>query len=73
MKKIFGILALAAFSTALLSSCQKDYTCTCVVNDEQYVYTYDQETKKEASDACNKQDAAGKLVDKKAECSLTHD
>ena len=71
MKKIFGILALAAFSTALLSSCQKDYTCTCVVNEEQYVYTYNQETKKEASDACNKQDAAGKLVDKKAECTLT--
>lgn len=71
MKKIFGILALSTFSVALLSSCQKDHTCTCVVNDEQYVYSYNQETKKEASDACDKQDAAAKLEDKKAKCTLT--
>lgn len=72
MKKIFGIIAIAVFSTALLSSCQKDYTCTCIVNDEQYVYTYAQETKKEASNACNQQDAAAKIVDKKGQCTLTH-
>lgn len=71
MKKIFGMVAVAVCATVLLTSCQKDYTCTCVVNDEQYVYTYDQETKKEASNACDQQSAAAKLVDKKGKCTLT--
>lgn len=71
MKKIFGILGLSAFSIALLTSCQKDYTCTCVVNNEQYVYTYEHERKKDVSKACDERGAAAKLEDKKAKCTLT--
>lgn len=71
MKKVFGIFVLALGASAFLTSCQKDYTCTCVVEDQQYIYTYDQETKKEASKACDQQNDAAKLVDKKGKCTLT--
>lgn len=58
MKKL-SILAVAALFTLGLTSCKKDYTCTCTdsTGDKQ-VYDLGKQKKGEAKDACN---AAGSL------------
>lgn len=53
MKK-FSILAVAAIFVLGLSSCKKDYTCTCTYpsGDPESV-TYKDVKKKDAEDACD--------------------
>lgn len=70
MRKILGTFGVVAIASFFLVSCQKDHTCTCVVDGDQYVYSYKQETKKEAKTACDKQDAAAKIADPEGQCIL---
>ena len=64
---ISGILAMGLFFT----SCKKDYTCKCMVNDEEFVYNYKDQSKGESEKACDAQDEAAKLVDPSGSCTLS--
>jgi len=60
MKK--GILLLAVFGVFTLSSCEKDYTCTCTVSGPGFPTTSTSATitgkKKDAEAACNNGNAS---------------
>jgi hypothetical protein len=57
MKNLFLTLLFVG-GVAALTSCKKDYTCTCTVDGETYTYELKDVKKKDAKDAC---DAAGSL------------
>jgi hypothetical protein len=71
MKKIMIFILVAFAAILILPSCKKDYTCTCKVDKQKYIYTYNNELKKEAQNACDEQDKAAKLEDKSGSCSLS--
>lgn len=56
MKKIAPIVAIAL--GAMFTSCKKDYTCTCTMDNVNYPITLKDVKKKDAKDACN---AAGSI------------
>lgn len=51
MKKIIGVAAFAVLGMVALSSCKKEYTCTCV--DSSLTVTTETHKGKDATDACN--------------------
>jgi hypothetical protein len=55
MKKITTICIAALISTAFLTSCKKDYTCTCKDSSGTVISTnpLGKMTKKKATDDCN--------------------
>ena len=65
--KAATVLLFGLFFTA----CKKDYTCTCVVNREKYLYDYNGRLKSEAEKACSQQNAEAKKADPKGICSLS--
>jgi hypothetical protein len=67
---IFSVIAL--MGAVLLPSCKKNYTCSCTVSQEQYVYTYNNETKGEAKNTCDAQGKAALQVDSVATCILSN-
>lgn len=68
-KHILSIAAVAVIG--LFSSCRKDYTCTCTVNDEKSVVIYNQDHKSSAERACDERATAAKLADPQATCSIS--
>lgn len=50
MKKLLLVAAVAAFT---MTSCKKDYTCTCTEDGKSYNFEMKDVKKKDAKDACN--------------------
>ncbi|WP_157977191.1 hypothetical protein [Taibaiella helva] len=73
MKNKWVICCLCAIGILISPSCKKNYTCTCEVNDQKYIYDYSSQLKSEAEGACNAQDAAAKRADTEGQCRLTKD
>ncbi len=71
MKNTLIILGMALIASFILPSCKKDYTCTCQVEDQKYIYDYSGQLKSEAQNACDKQDAAAKRANANGTCKLT--
>lgn len=71
MKKSLVIIGVALLSAAVLPSCKKDYTCTCEVDAQKFVYDYSGQLRSEAEKACTQQDAAARRADEKGACTLT--
>ncbi|WP_157977045.1 hypothetical protein [Taibaiella helva] len=57
----------------LVSSCKKDYTCTCTVERTKYIYEYPNQMKSEAKESCDQQDAAARMTDPNGNCTLAKD
>lgn len=72
MKKI--AFAAAVLFTLGLTSCSKDFTCTCAYNDgteDVTTTTKFEDTKKgDATEACDDADAVVKIIDANGTCSL---
>ncbi|MFT5780092.1 MAG: hypothetical protein ACI837_003053 [Crocinitomicaceae bacterium] len=51
MKKVIGIAAFAVLGVVALSSCKKEYTCTCV--DSTLTVTTETNKGSDATDACD--------------------
>lgn len=52
MKKVL-LLAVAGVFVLGMSSCKKDYTCTCDVSGQKYTYELKDVKKKDAKNACD--------------------
>lgn len=61
MKKFF-IPALAALFIVGMTSCKKDYTCTCTVDGVSTSATIEDASKSDAQDACDELDAINSLL-----------
>lgn len=68
-KHILSIAAVAVIT--IFSSCRKDYTCTCTVNNEAVVILYNQEHKKDAEKGCEARETAAKMTDAQATCAIS--
>ncbi len=73
MKKFVVLFAAVAFAAGL-TSCSKDYTCTCSYNngvsDTTSVSMFVDVKKADAEDACDAAQAAFVIIDANANCSL---
>lgn len=73
MKKVL-LFTFAVAMFAGLSSCSKDYTCTCNYNDgttdQTTTVVYEGVKKDEAEEACTASEIAFKIIDANASCSL---
>mgnify|MGYP006127977581 CR=1 FL=1 len=59
MKKIIGVAAFAVLGMVALSSCKKDWTCSCLVNGaDAGSVTIEDETKNNAKDECDEGDTS---------------
>ena len=70
MKKIASIAAVALFGAMAMTSCKKDYTCTCKAADGTVTasYQYPKMKKKDAESACNTWNTAAQISG--GNCSL---
>jgi hypothetical protein len=66
MKKVFTFIAAIAF-VASMSSCKKDWSCSCKVDGQEVSSGTFNAKKKDAQDAC---DALGKLSAGSVSCEL---
>lgn len=73
MKKSLVIIGIALVAVVVLPSCKKDYTCTCEVKAQKYIYDYTGQLRSEAEKACTAQDAAARRADASGTCKLTKD
>ncbi|MFA6149860.1 MAG: hypothetical protein WC716_00980 [Chitinophagaceae bacterium] len=60
MKKL--VLAVAALGLISLTSCKKDYTCSCTGGTIPYEYKYTKVKKADAKTACETQNTAYKAI-----------
>jgi hypothetical protein len=67
MKKLLFVVAIVATSAVVLSSCKKDYTCTCKDSNGSSVSVTYHTTKSKAKDACN---SAGSTYGSSYSCSI---
>lgn len=71
MKKQHIIYASLGLLLVLFSSCRKEYTCTCYVdNVKQYEYNYQEDKKRFAEELCKDQEAAFRIEESSAKCEL---
>ena len=70
MKKVIAFGAFAVLGVVALSSCKKDYTCTCTVNGGTISATYTKVKKADAEEACSSSETTYKVADASASCSL---
>jgi hypothetical protein len=70
MKKVLVVSAFAVLGVAALSSCVKDWTCTCVTSGGTGSETFEDTKKKDAKDACDANETVAKLFDPTASCSI---
>lgn len=71
MKKILTIGVFALFGVIALSSCKKDWTCTCTVNGVTgTAATYKDTKKSDAKASCDSVESLSKLIDASASCSI---
>ncbi len=70
MKKITSIAAVALFCAQAMTSCKKDYTCTCKDSSGNTTATYDfsKVKKSVAEDGCNTWNTGAKITG--GSCSL---
>ena len=73
MKKSLVIIGIGLLAAVLLPSCKKDYTCTCEVEAQKFIYDYSGQLRSEAEKACTAQDAAARRADANGTCKLTKD
>jgi len=73
MKRKYLIVFSVALLSSALFSCRKTYNCSCVVNDEKIVTTYEEERKGSVETACDQMEAAAQLEDPKATCTVEED
>jgi len=73
MKKNIFFTATVVFAL-ILSSCKKDYTCTCKSSDPSITSIDSQplgkQTKKKAKEACSLYQSQVQMVDETATCSI---
>ena len=69
MKKLL-ILFVSAMFVFGMSSCKKDYTCTCTILQQESVSQIDNVKKGDAEDACDGLQTAARAIDPEASCSL---
>lgn len=72
MKKLLALgMLLGALS---LTSCKKDYTCSCSYNngmsDTTFTVMYESAKKSDAEEACDASQASFQIVDANASCTL---
>jgi hypothetical protein len=69
MKKLLAITALGVLT---LTSCKKDYTCTCSSAASSYNFseTYPDQKKKDAEDLCTVRESQLKTLYTDAKCAL---
>jgi hypothetical protein len=70
MKKYLLILA-AVGMIAGLSSCKKDYTCTCTVSGTTLPVLIENASKSDADDVCDAAQTTYQVSDPSATCSLS--
>lgn len=70
MKKVLIGSAFAVMALVVLSSCKKDYTCTCTVLGTTSASEIKDSKKKDAEDACSALETTAKIVDPAASCSI---
>ncbi len=70
MKKIIVFGAFAVLGVVALSSCKKDYTCTCTINGSSASTTYKDVKKKDAEASCESLETTSKILDPGASCSI---
>lgn len=74
MKKVLSLLLLAGVLTIGVTSCKRDYRCTCTFNngsgDSTITYQYPKVSKNDAEETCDVQDTQFKTIDSNASCSL---
>ena len=63
-------MAIVILATVGLSSCKKDYTCTCTVSGVATPVEFAKAKKKDAEDACTALETTSKVVDPAASCTL---
>ena len=68
MKKL--VLAVAALGLISLTSCKKDYTCTCKVSGSEIKTEIKDVKKSKAKDGCSALETQSKMIDANASCSL---
>lgn len=68
MKKLLFVFAIAAIGT--LASCKKDYTCTCVVNNEIVEISINDSKEDDADDACDRHEDDYQANDPEADCDI---
>jgi hypothetical protein len=71
MKKIAKIAALAIFGAMAMTSCKKDYTCTCKDDEDGTVFAatkYSKVSKKDAKSSCETADTQAAILG--ISCSL---
>lgn len=67
MKKVLAIAALGVF---VLSSCKKDYTCTCTASGFSQSEPYTAMKKKEAEDKCDKKQSDIQTINPNVTCTI---
>jgi len=68
MKKGLIVMAVIAFSSAVLPSCKKEYECVCTVNGEEVGrWSLGKQSREDAEDACNAKSTGFGVV---AKCEL---
>lgn len=70
MKKVFTFIAAVAF-VASLSSCKKDWSCSCKINGSEVATGTFTAKKKDAQDACDQLGVAAAMTGSNASCELT--
>ena len=68
MKKFAPIAVIALFGVLSMTSCKKDYTCTCTIGGVTYPYTYSKVKKSVAKTNCDNQNTAAAVAG--GSCSL---
>ena len=66
MKKLLFVFAIAG--VAALSSCKKEYTCTCTADGVSSSVTFDKMKKSDAEDKCDEGDM--EVAGTKVECEI---
>lgn len=70
MKKTFGLLAAVLLVVGTMSSCKKDYTCSCTGDGWSLDAKYTKVKKKDAQSSCDSAESTYKSGDPTASCTL---
>lgn len=70
MKKTLTLAVATLLSAAFMTSCKKDYTCTCKVLGQTVTVAIGKAKKKDAESTCTAAQTTYKMGDPNATCSL---
>ena len=70
MKKVLSVAAVALFVAGTMSSCKKDYTCSCSGDSWSLDIQYTKVKKKDAEESCSSAESTYKAGDATSTCTL---